>query len=159
MGTRSNIIYEEPSGEVLSMYCHYDGYPSHNGRILFDQYNSAEKAKALVEVGYARNMDSQEGVEVDPERPNEMERHRNLNSFMWSVDTVMIEYIYRYAGDDWWVSEIKSVKPEDSYMVSITYHSKFKLLSEVLEEVDKEINRSADKQFAAIFSEVWLRGD
>jgi len=136
MGTRSNIIYEEPTGEVLSMYCHYDGYPSHNGRILFDQYNSAEKAKALVEVGYARNMDSQEGVEVDPERPNEMERHRNLNSFMWSVDTVMIEYIYRYAGDDWWVSEIKSVKPEDAYMVSITYHSKFKLLSEVLEEVD-----------------------
>jgi len=134
MGTRSNIIYEEPTGEVLSMYCHYDGYPSHNGRILFDQYNSAEKAKALVEVGYARVLD--EGIEVDPERPNEMERHRNLNSFMWSVDTVMIEYIYRYAGDDWWVSEIKAVKPEDAYMVSITYHSKFKLLSEVLEEVD-----------------------
>lgn len=135
MGTRSNIIYEEPTGEVLSMYCHYDGYPSHNGRILFDQYNSAEKAKALVEIGYARVLDK-EGVGVDPERPNEMERHRNLNSFMWSVDTVMIEYIYRYAGDDWWVSEIKAVKPEDAYMVSITYHSKFKLLSEVLEEVD-----------------------
>ena len=135
MGTRSNIIYEEPSGEVLSMYCHYDGYPSHNGRILFDQYNSAKKAKALVEIGYARVLDK-EGMEIDPERPNEMERHRNLNSFMWSVDEVMIEYIYRYAGDDWWVSEIKSVKPEDSYMVSITYHSKFKLLSEVLEEVD-----------------------
>ena len=133
MGTRSNIIYEEPSGEVLSMYCHYDGYPSHNGRILFDQYNSAEKAKALVEIGYARVLDK-EGV-ID-EGIEEMERHRNLNSFMWSVDTVMIEYIYRYAGDDWWVSEIKSVKPEDSYMVSITYHSKFKLLSEVLEEVD-----------------------
>ena len=136
MGTRSHIIYEEPTGEVLSMYCHYDGYPSHNGRILFDQYNSPEKAKALVEVGYARNMDSQEGVEVDPERPEEMERHRNLNSYMWSVDEVMIEYIYRYAGDDWWVSEIESVKLEDSYRVSITYHSKFKLLSEVLEEVD-----------------------
>ena len=134
MGTRSNIIYEEPTGEVLSMYCHYDGYPSHNGRILFDQYNSAKKAKALVEIGYARVLD--EGIEVDPERPNEMERHRNLNSYMWSVDEVMIEYIYRYAGDDWWVSEIKSVKPEDAYMVSITYHSKFKLLSEVLEEVD-----------------------
>jgi len=133
MGTRSNIIYEEPSGEVLSMYCHYDGYPSHNGRILFDQYNSAEKAKALVEIGYARVLDK-EGV-ID-EGIEEMERHRNLNSFMWSVDTVMIEYIYRYAGDDWWVSEIKSVKPEDSYMVSITYHSKFKLLSEVLEEVN-----------------------
>ena len=139
MGTRSNIIYEEPTGEVLSMYCHYDGYPSHNGRILFDQYNSAEKAKALVEVGYARVL-TEEGAEIhldqNPERPNEMERHRNLNSYMWSVDTVMIEYIYRYAGDDWWVSEIKSVKPEDAYMVSITYHSKFKLLSEVLEEVD-----------------------
>jgi len=135
MGTRSNIIYEEPTGEVLSMYCHYDGYPSHNGRILFDQYNSAEKAKALVEVGYARVLDK-EGVGVDPERPNEMERHRNLNSYMWSVDEVMIEYIYRFARGQWWMSKIESVKPEDSYTGSITYHSKFKLLSEVLEEVD-----------------------
>ena len=134
MGTRSHIIYEEPTGEVLSMYCHYDGYPSHNGRILFDQYNSAKKAKALVEVGYARVLD--EGIEVDPERPNEMERHRNLNSYMWSVDEVMIEYIYRFARGQWWMSKIESVKPKDSYMVSITYHSKFKLLSEVLEEVD-----------------------
>ena len=38
--------------------------------------------------------------------------------------------------DDNSVSEIKAVKPEDAYMVSITYHSKFKLLSEVLEEVN-----------------------
>ena len=133
MGTRSNIIYEEPSGEVLSMYCHYDGYPSHNGRILFDQYNSAEKAKALVEIGYARVLDK-EGV-ID-EGIEEMERHRNLNSYMWSVDEVMIEYIYRFARGQWWMSKIESVKPKDSYMVSITYHSKFKLLSEVLEEVN-----------------------
>ena len=55
---------------------------------------------------------------------------------MWSVDEVMIEYIYRFARGQWWMSKIESVKPKDSYMVSITYHSKFKLLSEVLEEVD-----------------------
>ena len=155
MGTRSNIIYEEPTGEVLSMYCHYDGYPSHNGRILFDQYNSAEKVKALVEVGYAKVLDK-EGVGVDPERPNEMERHRNLNSYMWSVDEVMIEYIYRFARGQWWMSKIESVKPEDSYMVSITYHTKFKLLSEVLEELNKErdiVEDILDKR-----SEVWLRG-
>ena len=155
MGTRSNIIYEEPTGEVLSMYCHYDGYPSHNGRILFDQYNSAEKAKALVEVGYDKVLDK-EGVGVDPERPNEMERHRNLNSYMWSVDEVMIEYIYRFARGQWWMSKIESVKPEDSYMVSITYHTKFKLLSEVLEELNKErdiVEDILDKR-----SEVWLRG-
>ena len=30
MGTRSNIAYERPNGQVVVTYCHYDGYPDYN---------------------------------------------------------------------------------------------------------------------------------
>ncbi len=49
MGTRSNIAYKKPSGEVVVMYCHYDGYPEYNGKILYNHYNHQQKASAVVD--------------------------------------------------------------------------------------------------------------
>ena len=154
MGTRSNIIYEEPSGEVLSMYCHYDGYPDNNGRILLDQYNSAKKAKALIEIGYARSL-KPKIMEVEPKRTGVPEHYRSLTSYMWSVDAVTIEYIYRWSKDEdeWSVSESKRIKPSDSYIVRVAYHTYFKRLHKIMMEVDKEINLVEDKR-----SEMWLKG-
>jgi len=61
MGTRSAIGVMH--GDVCkAIYCHYDGYPEHNGRILFDHYTS-ERANALVSHG---NM-SILGKEIYPE--------------------------------------------------------------------------------------------
>jgi hypothetical protein len=61
MGTRSAIGVMH--GDVCKVvYCHYDGYPEHNGRILFDHYTS-ERANALVSHG---NM-SILGKEIYPE--------------------------------------------------------------------------------------------
>ena len=49
MGTRSRIGVMH--GDVVkSIYCHYDGYLEHNGRILQEYYNSA-KANNLVALG------------------------------------------------------------------------------------------------------------
>ena len=36
MGTRSVIARPTPEGGFHGTYCHYDGYPAHQGRILFD---------------------------------------------------------------------------------------------------------------------------
>ena len=52
MGTRSNIAYQKPNGKVVVMYCHYDGYPEYNGKILYNHYNHQKKAIALVDNGY-----------------------------------------------------------------------------------------------------------
>ena len=49
MGTRSRIGVMH-GDKVKSIYCHWDGYLEHNGRILFDHYNSA-KANKLVALG------------------------------------------------------------------------------------------------------------
>ena len=51
MGTRSAIGYRQPSGAVRAVYCHYDGYPSHQLPILRKHYNTLAKVKALVRPG------------------------------------------------------------------------------------------------------------
>lgn len=51
MGTRSDIIVKLANGQWKRIYCHWDGYLSHNGKILFKHYNSQERAEALVEHG------------------------------------------------------------------------------------------------------------
>lgn len=49
MGTRSRIGVMH-GDKVKSVYCHWDGYLEHNGRILQDHYDSA-KANNLVALG------------------------------------------------------------------------------------------------------------
>ena len=51
MATRSTISVVHEDGSVESVYCHWDGYPSHNGKLLLKNYNSSEKAKELVSYG------------------------------------------------------------------------------------------------------------
>lgn len=51
MATRSRIGIETESGEVKSIYCHWDGYPEHNGKILVNHYTDRAKVEALIELG------------------------------------------------------------------------------------------------------------
>jgi hypothetical protein len=51
MGTRSNIGIKIAKSKILSIYCHWDGYPSHHGRILLENYNTKEKVEELLKEG------------------------------------------------------------------------------------------------------------
>lgn len=51
MSTRSLISVEQKDGSVKTVYCHFDGYPSHNGRMLEDNYKTLNKANELVSLG------------------------------------------------------------------------------------------------------------
>jgi hypothetical protein len=51
MGTRSDIIVQLGNGTWKRIYCHWDGYLAHNGRILFDHYTSQKQAEQLVAPG------------------------------------------------------------------------------------------------------------
>lgn len=51
MGTRSNIGIQHSDGSYDVIYCHWDGYPSHNGRILYEHYQELEKIKQLIALG------------------------------------------------------------------------------------------------------------
>jgi hypothetical protein len=51
MGTRSNIQVEFTPGKSLAVYAHWDGYPSHMGRMLLNHYNTKAKALELISHG------------------------------------------------------------------------------------------------------------
>lgn len=48
MATRSFICVFEPEQGYRGIYCHYDGYPSHVGRLLVAYHNSLEAANKLI---------------------------------------------------------------------------------------------------------------
>lgn len=51
MATRSRIGIENEDGTVSSVYCHWDGYPDNNGKILLSNYTDREKAEELIALG------------------------------------------------------------------------------------------------------------
>jgi len=51
MATRSRIGMINEDGSITSVYCHWDGYPSHNGLILEKNYQDPEKIKMLMSLG------------------------------------------------------------------------------------------------------------
>ena len=51
MGTRSLIGKQLKDGSILGVYCHYDGYPEFNGRILRDKFDTADKVSKLIDGG------------------------------------------------------------------------------------------------------------
>jgi len=51
MGTRSRIGIEMPDHSVVSVYCHYDGYVEHNGKILAEHYQNREDVQELIDGG------------------------------------------------------------------------------------------------------------
>lgn len=55
MATRStiSIVTERTKDGVgRTIYSHWDGYPSNNGRILLEHYKDAKKINALIDLGY-----------------------------------------------------------------------------------------------------------
>jgi hypothetical protein len=51
MATRSRIGLQLADGSILSIYCHWDGYPEFNGVKLQEHFNSYEKAAELIDGG------------------------------------------------------------------------------------------------------------
>jgi hypothetical protein len=51
MGTRSTIALEFADGTVQQVYCHWDGYLEHNGKILQEHYSDPFKLRELIDLG------------------------------------------------------------------------------------------------------------
>lgn len=51
MGTRSTIALEFANGTIGQVYCHWDGYLEHNGKILRDHYSDPFKLRELIDLG------------------------------------------------------------------------------------------------------------
>ena len=51
MGTRSTIALEFADGTVQQVYCHWDGYLEHNGKILAEHYSNPFILRDLIDLG------------------------------------------------------------------------------------------------------------
>jgi hypothetical protein len=51
MGTRSRIGIQLADESILSVYCHYDGYPEFNGVKLVEHFNSRDVVTELIDGG------------------------------------------------------------------------------------------------------------
>ena len=51
MATRSNIAIVNQDKSISSIYCHWDGYPEHNGKILLNHYTTTDIVNELLKLG------------------------------------------------------------------------------------------------------------
>lgn len=63
MGTRSTIALEYADGTVEQVYCHWDGYLSHNGKILQEHYSDPFKLQRLINLGSISSLDNEIGTQ------------------------------------------------------------------------------------------------
>lgn len=76
MGTRSAIGMVLPDGNIRSVYCHWDGYPSHTGRILLLEYKNLDKVEALISLGSISRLGPEIGHKVDFDSRSEVTRQQ-----------------------------------------------------------------------------------
>jgi hypothetical protein len=62
MGTRSTIALEFADRTVGQVYCHWDGYLSHNGKILLENYSDPFKLRQLIDLGNVSSLKPEIGT-------------------------------------------------------------------------------------------------
>lgn len=80
MATRSTITLSTPEG-YDSIYCHWDGYPSHVGKMLKKYYDTEDKVKELIALGSISSLDKKIA-------PDEGDKH----SFCHPAKNVTVAY-------------------------------------------------------------------
>lgn len=122
MATRSTIAMLNDDGSVTAVYCHWDGYIEHNGRILKEHYTNKDKIEDLLSKGgisslgeniYPSELDPhdfetpQNGVTVFYHRDMcdelEVRKFPSKSAYMLAIqgNKISQEYNYLFDGEDW----------------------------------------------------------
>jgi hypothetical protein len=127
MSTRSTISIQSPEGDIRTVYCHYDGYLSHNGALLYTHYNTEEKVNALIDLGDLSSLreklipdpDSshtwetpQEDVTVAYHRDRGEELHIDRSASIHSIDSQDYNYIFKDGAWHYWTwDKVSNIQP------------------------------------------------
>ena len=130
MSTRSNVAVMDPvDNKIKVIYVHGDGYPDGVGNCLLKYYNTFEKANELVNKGSASYLDETlEGCEFYGGDEESCKEYSNEFNYMYDMrGDIMIEYIYLFKNNKWYVSSMKTLtkKPKDLYDNYLAYNTKF----------------------------------
>ncbi len=82
MATRSRIGIELEDGVIESIYCHWDGYPENNGKILLEHYQDPNKIKALISLGSISSL----GHNVIPSGAHDFDNPEELVTVAYARD-------------------------------------------------------------------------
>ena len=123
MGTRSLIGKQLNDGSILGVYCHYDGYPEFNGRVLRDNFDTADKVAALIDGGDMSCTWTNAGWnnETLPEtgplyytmrgetlENNAPKLYKDLNEFLCAADhNYCAEYTYHFVDGEWVCHDVR----------------------------------------------------
>lgn len=121
MSTRSRIgmVYGGDDGKlkVKSIYCHWDGYPEYNGKMLIDYYDNNARTEELLELGDISSLrkkistnehhtfdEPQEDVTIAYARDRGEEKRileMDFDDFKDYLKDSDIEYVYLRFRDEW----------------------------------------------------------
>jgi hypothetical protein len=154
MATRSFIGKLESDGTIRAVYCHWDGYLEHNGKLLAENYRTDEKIDRLLNEGALSSLgrdigtkhsfdelqhqshctfysrDRGEGIEE-----TKAEVFRNEQDFFVGAKSNWAEFVYLWKDQKWWYKQTyteadwSELKTEDVNGIPVFVHE-----PEVLEE-------------------------
>ena len=108
MATRSTICIQNVDKTVTGVYCHHDGYPDHNGRILQDHYNDEASVRALIGLGNLSVLGSTLDTSVAYGRDRGEKRQEAVSGSSWRSYIHEQGQTYNYifvVGEGWYVDE------------------------------------------------------
>ena len=115
MATRSYIGVRNLDASVDYIYCHFDGYPSHNGAILTQHYQDMDKVNALMKLGDLSVLGNEIGEQQDFDAPrlgmdwclaygrDRGEENVSVKNgdFLQLTTDQSVDYVYIFDGDYW----------------------------------------------------------
>ena len=112
MATRSVIFREKQEGIVVGKYIHWDGYPSHVGRILNEHYDTDRKVQLLF--SHPNYISSLGETMFDTKWGNEemgWNKPIKILDIFEAVVESWVEWIYLYKGGQWYGTNIYLKNP------------------------------------------------
>jgi len=113
MATRSRIGVQLKDGSVLSVYCHWDGYPEWNGKKLKEHFNSYEQAAELIDGGDISSLWTDKDWEQKEmqsrtlyyaergEEDTEPNLDNSFQAFISGVNDSWADYAYLFTDGEW----------------------------------------------------------
>ena len=138
MATRSRIGIQLADDSVLSVYCHWDGYPEYNGVKLKEHFNTRDKVAELIDGGDISCLWTNAGWQNEtlPESgplyyssrgETRLPRHDNNMTEYLTQDAE--EYAYLYTTDGEWLCYDTCQWHDVTYLESVSIPSQVPVLS------------------------------
>lgn len=151
MATRSTITVKTKKGTYKTVYCHWDGYPEHVGKILMEYYSKYKTAIQLVNLGdisslgrhikptsksFHNRFDFDSGKYVRTNKPHTFDsKHENVTCFYirdrQEKDCKTREY-KTYTSEDSWQCYEYLLENGQWFVKGYETEEKFMLVSEIL---------------------------